>query len=128
MELEAVKVVSAQMKGEDTVTEKTVVKKPSSKVEAVSKNSNLDSIEKDKDKNEKEATERQISKAIEHVKSLQNMRTHCEFSYHENINRISIKVVDEGTGEVIREIPPEDSLKLVEKMWELAGILVDKKI
>lgn len=128
MELEAVKNVSTQFKGEGAEIEKTVEKEPSNGAEKVVKKSNSGTLEDEKEKNEKEATERQISKAIEHVKSLQNMRTHCEFTYHENINRISIKVIDEGTGEIVREIPPEESLKMVEKMWELAGILVDKKI
>lgn len=54
-------------------------------------------------------------------------KTRCEFSYHEATKRVSIKVLDDDTGDVIREIPPEKSLEMVEKMWELAGILVDEK-
>ncbi|MDE6875496.1 MAG: flagellar protein FlaG [Lachnospiraceae bacterium] len=52
--------------------------------------------------------------------------TKCEFSYHEATGRISIKVMDKETDEVIREIPPEETLEMVEKMWELAGIIVDE--
>lgn len=51
----------------------------------------------------------------------------CEFKYHEKINRVSIKIMDEETGEVIREIPPEETLRMIEKMWEVAGILFDEK-
>ena len=54
-------------------------------------------------------------------------RTQCEFAYHEKTNRISIRVLDASTKEVIREIPAEETLEMVEKMWELAGILVDEK-
>ncbi|MBR6396018.1 MAG: flagellar protein FlaG [Lachnospiraceae bacterium] len=54
-------------------------------------------------------------------------RTNCEFSYNEEINRIAIKVIDSETKEVIREIPAEETLKMVEKMYELAGILVDER-
>lgn len=128
MELEAVINVSANVKGESVETEKSIHKEPEKVVEEATKTTGLDKTEEGKEKDEKKATERQISKAIEHVKRLKNMRTHCEFTYHENINRVSIKVINEGTGEVVREIPPEESLELVEKMWELAGILVDKKI
>ena len=39
-----------------------------------------------------------------------------------------VKVINEETGEIIREIPPEKILDMVAKMWELAGILVDRKI
>lgn len=51
----------------------------------------------------------------------------AEFSYHEETKRISIKIVDQDTNEVIREIPPEETLDMISKMWELAGIIVDEK-
>ncbi len=53
--------------------------------------------------------------------------TKCEFKYHEETKRISITIRDKNTDEVIKEIPPEKSLELVAKMWELAGILVDER-
>lgn len=53
--------------------------------------------------------------------------TECLFSYHEETNRISITVRDASTKEVIREIPPEKTLDMLAKAWELAGILVDEK-
>ena len=34
---------------------------------------------------------------------------------------------DVDTDEVIREIPPEKSLDMLQKMWEMAGILVDER-
>ena len=52
--------------------------------------------------------------------------TRCEYSYHKETNRVSIKVINEDTDEVIREIPPEKSLDMLQKMWEMAGILVDE--
>ena len=51
----------------------------------------------------------------------------CEYSYHKETNRVSIKVLNADTDEVIREIPPEKSLDMLQKMWEMAGILVDEK-
>lgn len=54
-------------------------------------------------------------------------RTRCEFKVDEPTNRISIKVIDRATDEVITEIPPEESLDVLAKIWELAGILVDEK-
>ena len=54
-------------------------------------------------------------------------RTECEFSYHKEINRVSIKVLDADTKEVIREIPPEETLEMIQKLWEVAGLLVDEK-
>lgn len=74
------------------------------------------------------ASEKQIKNAINQANNkLAMKRTKCEFSYHEETKRISIKVVDQDTKEIIREIPPEETLQMVEKMWELAGILIDEK-
>lgn len=74
------------------------------------------------------ASEQQIKSAISQANSkMKTHRTRCEFSYHEETKRVSIKVVDKDTQEVIREIPPEETLEMVQKMWELAGILVDER-
>ena len=70
-----------------------------------------------------------------HLKSVISMtfemihwtNTRCEFQYHEITKRVSIKVIDKETDEIIREIPPEESLEMVEKMWELAGLIVDER-
>ena len=71
---------------------------------------------------------RQIKDAISRANSkMRNQRTRCEFSYHEETKRVSIKIMDEETREVIKEIPPEETLEMIEKMWELAGIMIDEK-
>lgn len=73
-------------------------------------------------------TARRIKDAIDQVnKKMKPTKTKCEFSYHEETKRVSIKVIDEETEEVIREIPPEETLEMLTKMWELAGLLVDEK-
>jgi flagellar protein FlaG len=38
-----------------------------------------------------------------------------------------VKVINSDTNEIIREIPPEKTLDLVAKMWEMAGIIVDER-
>lgn len=53
--------------------------------------------------------------------------TRCEYAYHKEVGRVSIKVINEDTDEVVREIPPEKALDMLQKMWEMAGILVDEK-
>lgn len=75
-----------------------------------------------------ENTSRRIKNAVEHAnKTMRHAKTKCEFSYHEETKRVSIKVIDEETEEVIREIPPEETLEMLSKMWELAGLMVDEK-
>ena len=51
-----------------------------------------------------------------------------EFSIHEKTKQIMIKVIDATNDEVIRELPPEKVLDMVAAMWEVAGIIVDRKI
>ena len=66
----------------------------------------------------------EISKANNRLK-IHNTR--CEFSYHESTKRVSIKVMDRNTEEVIREIPPEETLEMLQKMLELVGFMVDER-
>ena len=40
---------------------------------------------------------------------------------------MTIKIVDKQTKEVLKEFPPEKTLDMIAKVWELAGILVDEK-
>lgn len=72
-------------------------------------------------------TEDKMKKAINDInRSLQDKT--CEFGYDEVTNRVTIKIIDKETDEVIRELPPEKTLKMIAKAWELAGILVDEKL
>lgn len=72
------------------------------------------------------ASEASINDAVSKA-NLKMEHTRCEYSYHKETNRVSIKVLNADTDEVIREIPPEKSLDMLQKMWEMAGILVDEK-
>lgn len=54
--------------------------------------------------------------------------TQLQYSIDEETQRISIKVIDQNTDKVIREIPPEETLEAIKKIWEIAGIIVDKKL
>lgn len=49
------------------------------------------------------------------------------FGIHDKTNRVTIKIVDKETKEVLKEYPPEQTLDMIAKVWEIAGILVDEK-
>lgn len=53
-----------------------------------------------------------------------------QFSYsiHDATNRVSVKVIDTTTKEVIREIPPEKTLDAAAKMLELVGVIFDERV
>ena len=49
------------------------------------------------------------------------------FGIHEATNRVTIKIVDKKSKEVIKELPPEKTLDMIAKVWEIAGLLVDER-
>lgn len=51
----------------------------------------------------------------------------CQFTYEKDINRVAVKLIDEETGEVIREIPSEETLDMLRKLQEMAGLMVDEQ-
>ena len=67
-----------------------------------------------------------IRRAVENInKNLKD--SEAVFGIHEKTNRVTIKIVDKETKEVIKELPPEKTLDMIAKAWELAGLLVDEK-
>lgn len=80
------------------------------------------------DDKQKESEAKRIKSLVDGTNNrIRESRRRCEYSYHEEVNRVSIKVINSDTQEVIKEIPPEEALKTLEKIWEIAGILVDEK-
>lgn len=72
--------------------------------------------------------EKALIQAIEKAnKAVDGITTTFEYSIHEKTHEIVVKVINRDTNEVIREIPPEKTLDMVAKMWELAGLFVDEK-
>ena len=73
------------------------------------------------DKNEK------IRKAVDEI----NKKAHnseAVFGIHDATNRVTIKIIDKDTKKVLKEYPPEKTLDMIAKVWEMAGLLVDQKL
>ena len=68
----------------------------------------------------------QIKKAVEDINKKAN-NSEAIFGIHEETNRVTIKIVDKDTKKVIKELPPEKTLDMIAKVWELAGLMVDEK-
>jgi len=84
--------------------------------------------EKDNKQKEAEVSEGHIKSEISKANSrLKSHNIKCEFGYHQETNRVTIKIMDKDTSEVIREVPPEQTLEMIQKMWELAGLLIDER-
>ncbi|MDE5939959.1 MAG: flagellar protein FlaG [Lachnospiraceae bacterium] len=71
----------------------------------------------------------QLKKAVAEMnRRINNSNEEAVFGVHEDTNRIMIKIMDKETKEVIKEFPPEKTLDMIAKIWEMAGILVDEKL
>lgn len=69
----------------------------------------------------------QIRKAVDEI----NKKVHnseAVFGIHDATNRVTIKIVDKDTKKVLKEYPPEKTLDMIAKVWEMAGLLVDQKL
>ena len=77
----------------------------------------------------REATERDNEKIKKYVDDLSKKMNNSEvqFGIHEGTNRVTIKIIDKNTKDIIKELPPEKTLDMIAKVWEIAGIMVDEK-
>lgn len=79
-----------------------------------------------KEQQQQQPSNEQVKKAVEQLNK--NMfNSEAVFGIHEGTNRVTIKIVDKDTKEVIKELPPEKTLDMIAKVWEMAGILVDER-
>lgn len=76
---------------------------------------------------EGQASNEQIKKAIEKINKEAQYNGEAIFGIHEATNRVTIKIVDKDTKKVIKEFPPEKTLDMIAKVWEMAGIMVDER-
>ena len=73
-----------------------------------------------------QAQQESIKKAVEEINK-KMMNSEAIFGIHDKTNRVTIKIVDKETKKVIKEYPPEKTLDMIAKAWEMAGIMVDEK-
>ncbi|MCM1173603.1 MAG: flagellar protein FlaG [Blautia sp.] len=77
--------------------------------------------------NSQQSASEPLKKAIAEMNRRINSKEEAVFGVHEDTNRITIKIVNKDTKEVVKEFPPEKTLDMIAKVWEIAGILVDEK-
>lgn len=72
------------------------------------------------------ASDSSLKNAVEQI-NRKSANMEAIFGYHEGTNRVTIKIVDKDTKEVKREYPAEKTLDMIQKVWEMAGLMVDEK-
>jgi len=75
---------------------------------------------------DREPSREQLHKAVEEInKKMAN--SEAVYGFHDETNRVTIKIIDKDTKKVIKELPPEKTLDMIARVWEMAGLLVDEK-
>lgn len=132
MEMEGIRNIQ-QFKNNDSVTQKKEQPEPSVLQKITGDNSEYIS------KKQEESTSGDVEdmkynsvmqkKAIENANNrMRGMRTSAKFEYNEDIDRITVKIQDKDSKEIIREIPSEDTQKMLEHIHTLRGLLMDQEI
>ena len=123
--------ISTQREAENTdvISADSATPKIDAMTAEVAKASESDTRGEKKEEQERENTKAEneaIKSAVDKMnKNMSN--SEAVFGIHEGTNRVTIKIVDKDTKKVIKELPPEKTLDMIAKMWEMAGILVDEK-
>jgi len=69
-----------------------------------------------------------VRKATEQInKFIQSSSRNLQFSVDQTNNRIIVKVLDKETGEVIRQIPGEETLAIANSLDTPKGVLIQSK-
>ena len=102
--------------------------------EPIRKVENSTEIQKDKQneeinkKQKKEMTKQELQELTQKLnKEMAPLNPDIKFSYNDKVNELVVNVVDKNTDKVIRKIPSDEALKIMEKMRELVGALFDDK-
>ena len=75
---------------------------------------------------QQQAANEKVKKAVEQLN--RNMpHSEAVFGIHDGTNRVMIKIVDKDTKEVIKEFPPEETLDMIEKVWERETVEIQKE-
>lgn len=76
----------------------------------------------------KEASKHDLDRSIEGLNKLMQLNyTHVSFVKHEKLNEYYVRIINDSTNEVIREIPSKKVLDAVAEMDRIVGLLIDHK-
>lgn len=76
-----------------------------------------------------EVPREEVEKTVEKLNRLMGLiEKKLKFEVHEKSHRIMVTIIDEKSGEVLREVPPKKVLDMLSSFTEYIGLLVDKKV
>jgi len=79
--------------------------------------------------NGKNVSEKDVKKAVDKLnKLMEDTPTHLQYEVYGKFKDIIVSIVDTSTNKVVKEIPPKKIVDMVDKLCELAGVFLDKKV
>jgi flagellar protein FlaG len=70
----------------------------------------------------------EVAQAVKSInRALQEQNRDLEFSVDADSNRTIVKVIDQATGEVVRQIPTEEALQIAKALDQATGLLIKQK-
>lgn len=85
-------------------------------------------LRREEDRGKSRLSRADLQDALNEVQErMDQMGTNLQFSMDKVAEDIVVKVTDKKNGELIRQIPSEDVIKLRKKLEELSGLLFDEK-
>lgn len=118
-----VRQVIADRNGSAHADQQVASSKASARTAAISLDTN-----KAVDKTTAEPSLAQVTEAVHNInKSLESLKQDLQFTVDSDSNRTVVKVVDQKTKEVIRQIPSEEALEIAKALDTVKGVLIRQK-
>lgn len=133
MAIEAMKKAAGQVDEPIRRTKKTPDTDHAEKTETTGKSDQIEKAEQTEKTDQDEPLDRKsgsgkdIRKAVDEINK-KAVNSEAIFGIHEKTNRVMIKIVDKDSKKVLKEYPPEKTLDMIAKVWEMAGLMVDEKM
>ena len=101
-------------------------KKPeeSQEIEKLKNDKKSEEIHKEKEEMTKEELQDLTAKLN---KEMAPLNPDIEFQFNDKVDELVVNIMDKQTDRIIRKIPSDEALKIMEKMRELVGALFDDK-
>jgi len=81
-------------------------------------------------KQEPAVTEKSVQDAVSRANqmlAISGSNETISFAYEEKLNQLYVKIVDQNSGAVVREIPSKDFIRHQIALREMIGLILDKK-
>lgn len=76
----------------------------------------------------KDSDSKKLKAAVQEIeKFVQSVKRNLEFSIDETSGKVVVKVIASETGEVVRQIPSEEALKLADNLSNASSVLFNAK-